>query len=157
MMMICRKISNLSKSTNAKMDSTPLEASRYDKYSDYNPHYGCKMDKAHITMIGTYPVFMTYTGGVYGDSPQLPDHIDALLEMGANIDEFYLDGSYDSFKNHADIWYKINAKPMISLSKDAVINKEGNLKRVNHWTNKMWKLGGSKCIKIEYPGITFDI
>ena len=149
MMMIGKKIAKLSKTTNAKMDSTPLEASRYDKYSDYNPHYGCKMDKAHITMIGTYPVFMTYTDGVDGDSPQLPNHIDAMLKMDVNIDEFYLDGGYDSFKNHADIWYKLNAKPMISLSKDAVINKEGNLKRINHWVNKMWRLRTSKHMKIE--------
>lgn len=149
MIMLGQKIATLSKSTNAKMDSTPLEASRYDKYSDYNPHYGCKMDKAHITMIGTYPVFMTYTGGVDGDSPQLPHHIGALLKMDANIDEFYLDGSYDSFKNHADIWYKLNAKPMISLPVDAVINEDGELKKIDHWANKMWKLGGSKYMKIE--------
>ena len=31
----------------AKINSTPLEASRYDAYADYNPHYECKRDKAH--------------------------------------------------------------------------------------------------------------
>ena len=49
------KILKLSSEKEAKIDSTPLEASRYDKHADYNPHYGCKMDKAHITMVGTYP------------------------------------------------------------------------------------------------------
>ena len=57
-------------SKGAKLDSTPLEASRYDTHSDFNPYYECKMDKAHITMIDTYPVFMTYTDGLDGDSPQ---------------------------------------------------------------------------------------
>jgi hypothetical protein len=87
------------------LDSTPLEASRYSKNSEFNPHYNCKMDKAHITMIGTYPVFMTYTGGIAGDSPELSSHIDALLQMNAKIDEYRLDGAYDSFQNHADIWW----------------------------------------------------
>jgi hypothetical protein len=55
MMMVGEKIIKRIDSKDAKLDSTPLEASRYDFYSDFNPHYGCKMDKAHITMIGTFP------------------------------------------------------------------------------------------------------
>ena len=61
MLMLGKKIAKLSNSNEAKLDSTPLEASRYSKNSKFNPHYKCKMDKAHITMIGTYPVYMTYT------------------------------------------------------------------------------------------------
>ena len=53
-------------------------------------------------MIGTYPAFMTYTNGLAGDSPQLTPHITALLKMKAEIDEYRLDGSYDSFLNRAD-------------------------------------------------------
>ena len=53
-------------------------------------------------MIGMYPVFMTYTNGLAGDSPQSTSHITALLRMKAEIDEFLLDGSYDSFLNYAD-------------------------------------------------------
>lgn len=136
MMMVGKKIAQLVGVQNAKLDSTPIEASRYNKYCDYNPHYGCKMDKAHITMIGTCPVFMNYTRGNEGDSPQLTHHINALLAMNANIDEYYLDGSYDSFQNHADIWYKLGAKPMISLPINAVMNGEGEIKRLDHWANK---------------------
>ncbi|MGZ7050270.1 MAG: transposase [Methanobacterium sp.] len=149
MEMVGEKITKLIDSKDAKLDSTPLEASRYDTHSDFNPHYECKMDKAHITMIGTYPVFMTYTDGLSGDSPQLPLHIAALLKMNAKIDEYCLDGSYDSFQNHADIWYKLNANPCISLSVDAVINEEGKIERIDHWANKMWKLGGSRHMKID--------
>ena len=107
------------------------------------------MDKAHITMIGTYPVFMTYTDGLAGDSPELPLHIAALLQMNVEIDEYRLDGGYDSFQNHADIWYKLNANPLISLGVDAVISNEGKLERIDHWVNKMWALGGSKYMKID--------
>jgi hypothetical protein len=32
-----------------------------------------------ITMIGTFPIFMNYTDGLVGDSPQLPIHIAALV------------------------------------------------------------------------------
>ena len=58
MMMIGEKIARLIDSEDAKTDSIHLEASRYDKHSDYNPHYECKMDKAHITMIGMYPLLV---------------------------------------------------------------------------------------------------
>ncbi len=149
MEMVGERIIKLIDSKEAKLDSTPLEASRYDTHSDFNVYYECKMDKAHITMIGTYPVFMTYTDGNDGDSPQLPLHIAALLKMNAKINEYRLDGSYDSFENHADIWYKLKAKPLISLPVDAVINEEGELERIDHWANKMWKLGGSRQMKIE--------
>ena len=83
------------------------------------------MDKAHITMIGTFPIFMNYTDGLAGDSPQLPVHITALIKMNVKINEYWLDGGYDSFENHANIWYKLKAKPLISLPVDAVSNKEG--------------------------------
>ena len=89
MTMLGEKILKLSSTKEEKIDSTPLEASRYDKHADYNPHYGCKMDKAHITMVGTYPVFMTHTKGLAGDSPELINRIEALKKMNADI-EFYL-------------------------------------------------------------------
>jgi hypothetical protein len=42
----------------------------------------------------------------------------------------------------------LNANPLISLGVDAVINDEGKLERIDHWANKMWKLGGSKYMNI---------
>jgi hypothetical protein len=41
----------------------------------------------------------------------------------------------------------LEAKPLISLPVDAIINKEGKLERIYHWANKMWKLGGSRHMK----------
>ncbi|AKB24620.1 hypothetical protein MSMTP_1151 [Methanosarcina sp. MTP4] len=142
MMLLGEKILKLSSEKEAKIDSTPLEASRYDKYADYNPHYECKMDKAHITMIGTYPVFMTHTKGVAGDSPELIKHIETLKKMNADVESYSADGGYDSFLNHSDIWYHLNAKPIISYASNAVINQEGEEERIDHWVNKMWKIGG---------------
>lgn len=149
MFKIGKKISKNTKIRDAKTDSTPLEASRYDKYADYNPHYNCKMDKAHITMIGTLPIYMTHTKGASHDSPELKKHIDALVEMGVDIDTYALDGGYDSFRNHADIWHKLNTKPVIAYSSDSKVQYEGMMERIDHWVNKMWKLGGSIHMKHE--------
>jgi hypothetical protein len=41
----------------------------------------------------------------------------------------------------------LKAKPLISLSVDSVINEEGEIERLGHWANKMWKQGGSKHMK----------
>lgn len=149
MMLVGEKILDLAQVKEAKIDSTPLEASRYDKHADYNPHYGCKMDKSHITMIGTYPIFMTHTNGNASDSPELIKHIEALKIMNADIEFYSADGGYDSFLNHADIWYHLNAKPVISYSSNAVMNKEGEVERIDHWVNKMWKIGGDIHARIE--------
>ena len=62
--------------------------------------------------------------------------------MNADIEFYSADGGYDSFLNHSDIWYHLNAKPIISYASDAVINLEGEEERINHWANKKWKLGG---------------
>ncbi len=136
------KILKLSVEKEAKIDSTPLEASRYDKHADYDPHYEYKMDKAHITMVGTHPVFMTHTKGVAGDSSKLINHIKALKNMNANLKLYSADGGYDSFLNHSNIWYHLAAKPIISYASNAVINQEGEEERINHWVNKKWKIGG---------------
>jgi len=142
MMLLGEKILKLSAEKEAKIDSTPLEASRYDTYADYNPHYECKMDKAHITMVGTYPVYMTHTKGLAGDSPELINHIKALKKMNADLDLYSADGGYDSFCNHSDIWYHLDAKPIISYASNAVIKQEGEEERINHWVNKKWRIGG---------------
>jgi hypothetical protein len=42
--------------TKGIMDSTPLEASRYNRDTPYNPHYQCRMDKAHIFHLGEFPL-----------------------------------------------------------------------------------------------------
>ena len=136
-----KKILKLSPGKESKIDSTPLEASRYNKHADYNPHSECKMDKAHITMVGTYPVFMTHTKGVAGDSPKLINHIEALKKINADLEFNSADGGYDSFLNRSDIWYHLDAKSISSYPSNAVINQEGEKERINHWVNKKWKIG----------------
>jgi hypothetical protein len=61
------------------MDSTPFEASRYDKCSDY-PHYNCKMDKAHIAMPGI--------NGLAHEFPELKKYIDFLKQYYINAKSY---------------------------------------------------------------------
>jgi hypothetical protein len=62
--------------------------------------------------------------------------------MDAKIESYSADGGYDSFDSHADIWYHLNARPIISYASNAVINKEGEKEKIDHWVNKNWKIGG---------------
>ena len=86
---------------------------------------------------------MTYTNGLANGSPELDKHIDFLKNFNINIDSYALDSGYDSFENHADIWYHLKVKPTIPPKCNAVINIEGTIERINHWVNKLWKKGGS--------------
>ena len=80
----------------------------------------CGTTSSRILNISHFPI----SKHLAGDSPQLTFHIAALLRMQAKINEYWLDDAYDSFLNHADIWYKLKAEPLISLPVDTVINKE---------------------------------
>jgi len=42
---------------------------------------------------------------------------------------------------NSEIWYNLAAKPIISYASNAIINKEGEEERINHWVNKKWRLG----------------
>ena len=127
----------------SSQDSTPLEASRYDDYADYNEHYGCKMDKAHITMKGTYPLLLTHTCGNANDSPPLEPHLITLNELDINTEFMNLDGQYDSYENHALVRYVIGAYPYIHIRENAVEHEDGTIKKIDHWCNKLWKFGGN--------------
>ncbi len=132
-------------------DSTPVEASRYDKNSAYNPHYKCKMHKAHIIMLETIPLYMSFTDGLSGDNPESLNNMKIINKLGIKFHIMNKDGGYDSFENYADTKVLLGAKPNISPSKSAVINKEGTIERINHFINKskFWKQGLSVKDSIE--------
>ena len=55
MMTLGEKILKLSSEKKAKIDSIPLEASRYDEYEDYHPPcMGCKMIKHILQWLGLF-------------------------------------------------------------------------------------------------------
>jgi len=125
------------------MDSTPVEASRYDKNADFNVHYDCKMYKAHIFHLGDIPLFCHFSDGNASDSTHAIDMITGVEKMNPKITAVFADGGYDAFQIHADIHQILHAKPYIQFRETAVVHEEGTEGRINHWINKMWKLGGS--------------
>ncbi len=146
MEMVAQKLDKLAEKNSTKHlshDSTPVEASRYDKNADYNPHYQCMMYKAHITLKGTIPLLMTFSSGNAGDSPYLNPHAYNLNELGITGEFMDLDTAYDSFENHALVKHVIGAYPYIGLKENAVMHDEGKLEAINHWCNKLWKEGGN--------------
>jgi len=114
-------------------DSTPVEASRYDKYAKRNKHYGVKMYKAHIIMFETVPLYMSFTEGERHDNPESLKNMQVLADLGIKADIMNKDGGYHSFQNHADTWSKLEAKPNLSLPVNSVIEKRGMENQINHW------------------------
>jgi hypothetical protein len=131
------------------IDSTPLEALRYNQDAPYNPHYQIQMDKAHIMHLGRYPLAMVYSGGTDTDITHLPRLIATVAPMQPNVVGVQLDSAYDSYEAHAQIWYYLDAWPCIALREGAVIQEEGTEKRIHHWVNKLWKEGGDVHAPLE--------
>ncbi|MCK4269249.1 MAG: transposase [Methanogenium sp.] len=133
----------------AIIDSTPLEASRYNPHALFNPHYLIKMDKAHIFHYGNYPLYMVYSNGTTNDKPCFYPLIQKIARMNPEMSAIVLDAGYDTFEIHAKIWRTFGIHPLIQFREDAVIHDEGTLEGINHWVNKMWKEGGDIHQSIE--------
>lgn len=117
-------------------DSTPVEASRYDYNAEYNTHYNFRIYKAHITMLETIPLYMSFTDGVAGDNPESLKNMVVLKKIGITFHIMNKDGSYDSFENYANTYVLLGAKPNIKPKENAVLNNEGTIERINHFLNK---------------------
>ena len=128
----------------ANFDSTPIEASRYDKYALYNPHYKCKMYKGHIMMFGTVPLFMKFTDGTTNDKKPMDEILSKIKILNFNFTEFNLDAGYDKYELFAQIWHYFGAKPNIAIRGDAAINDIGTIDGIDNVINKFWREGVNK-------------
>ena len=126
----------------AIVDSTPLEASRYNPHALFNPHYRIKMDKSHIFHYGSYPLYMIYSDGTTSDTSCLDPLIETVAQMDPDMSAIILDAGYDTFKVHAKIWKTHGIYPLIQFREDAIIHGDGTLERITHWVNKKWPEGG---------------
>jgi len=125
----------------ANFDSTPIEASRYDKYAKYNIHYKCNMYKSHILMFGEIPLYMKFTNGTTNDKYIMPEFFEKIKSLNFKFHEMNLDGAYDGLYIYAYIWSIFGAKPNIALRKDAVFNYKADIKSIDKHINKSWKKG----------------
>lgn len=131
------------------VDSTPIEASRYDQFADYNPHYSCKMYKMHIFHLNEFPLFEIFSEGNDHDAPYAIPLAEVVIQMNPSMTTIQLDGGYDSFAIYTGYWKMFRILPLIAPSENAVINKDGTMERIDHWVNKMWKKGGNIRDSIE--------
>ena len=85
------------------IDSTPLEASRYDKSADFNEHYKIKMDRAHILHWGDSPLLMIHSSGNGYDGNYVLPLLKMIEGEDIPVSSAILDAGYDSFSSHAHI------------------------------------------------------
>lgn len=122
-------------------DSTPLEASRYSEWADYNPHYRIKMAKEHIIMRNGNPLLFRITNGNKGDNPELKrllEGMDSTRKSGC----FLVDGGYDSFETYVDVYLKTGIVMSGNAGVNAVIHREALWNNVVRRYNKLHRLSG---------------
>lgn len=122
-------------------DSTPLEASRYSEWTDFNPHYKIKMCKAHIVMIDGIPLYFRFSNGNKGDNPaliELLDRFDGTRRDG----QFLTDGGYDSNEAFIKVYQQTGIVMATNTGKNAVIHRDAEWNNVVRRYNKLSKIQG---------------
>lgn len=114
------------------LDSTPIQASRYNFDAEYNGHYRIRMDKMHIFMMDGIPLLMIYTGGNVGDTDPVPAMAECLGEALTDVQfdrskiKCMTDGGYDSFDIYADMWYHTGCLQRCHIREGAVYHDEAS-------------------------------
>jgi len=115
------------------VDSTPLDASPYNRDCDYSPHYERRMDKAHIIMADGFPLAMEWTSGNTADSPMFPVLVDRVNRLGAGVreeDALMADGAYSGFSNFSCAYMKTGIVLNTNLAVNAVAHPEATWPKV---------------------------
>ena len=125
------------------LDSTPLQASRYNEGAVFNPHYNIKMDKSHILMANGYPLYQIHSDGGANDGPFAAPLIDRL--PGAHFAPgrmgFHTDGGYDSFRTYAQVYLATGAVMRCNQGTNAVCSDvDENVIRIKY--GRMWMREG---------------
>lgn len=136
---ICHSIRN----GTGMIDSSPVEASRYDKYARFNSHYGCKMYKMHIFHLNDIPLFHLFSEGNDHDTPYAIPLAEKVQYMLPCLKKIQLNAGYDSFLIHAAYWKMFKVQPLIEQRDNKKIQFEGTEERIDHWVNKLWKKRGN--------------
>ena len=139
-----REISELVKSQSGGIrmvitgDSTPMEASRYSEWADFNPHYRIKMAKDHIVMINGVPLMHRITNGNRADNPEMRRLVEGFDGTRLN-GLFLLDGSYDSWETYIDIYQRTGIVMSGNAGRNGVFHKEATWDRVLRRYNRLNK------------------
>ena len=125
------------------IDSTPLEASRYSKWADFNGHYRIFMGKAHMIMINGIPVDSLITNGNAGDNPEFRRMLERLQNAKWGKGTVVLsDGAYDSSETYADVFLKTGVVMSSNSGAGSVFHEEAEWENVVRRYNKLHGVKG---------------
>ena len=125
------------------IDSTPVQASRYNRDADYSLHYEIRMDKAHMIMLNGRPLFMILSEGNAGDSPFAAPLISSFASAGSAGGKYtaYSDGSYDCYKTYAQVYMTLGTVMVCNQGEGSVLSGV-DAAAIRKQYGKMWRTNG---------------
>lgn len=114
------------------IDSTPIEASRYSDWADFNGHYMIFMGKLHIIMVNGVPIMGRFTNGNYGDNPAFREMLNELPNGRMRNTVVLSDGGYDCAETYTDVFLKTGVVMASNTGVGSVKHEEAewnNMKR----------------------------
>ena len=106
------------------VDSTPLEASRYSEWAEFNVHYNIRMAKAHIIMVNGVPLTYSFTNGRAADGPEfirLLQGYDSVQLRGIRI---LSDGGYASHDTYLEVFRRTGMVMSSNIRHDGIVHEE---------------------------------
>lgn len=124
------------------VDSTPVEASRYSPWADFNPHYKIRMGKMHIVMINGIPLFHEFTNGNSNDCPVFIDLLENFDGVKVPDSRVLADGGYDSFRSYEKVFMRTGCVMHGNPGINGVYHDNAEWKDILRKYNKMHNIDG---------------
>lgn len=122
------------------VDSTPMEASRYNRDAHYSPHYEIRMDKMHILMCNGKILTGISSDANECDSKFIPELVSRLdrLRPGIRPDTVaILDGGYDAFDTYARFYIATGTVMRCNMRENAARSDRGEWRNLQHVYSKL--------------------
>lgn len=129
------------------VDSTPLEASRYSDWADFNVHYGIRMAKSHIVMISGHPLFNMFTNGNKGDCPEFIEMLQRYDTVPLKNARFLSDGAYASHEAYLEVFLKTGTVMSSNIREDGIFHEEATYPKLVGLYNKLFREPDFKPLK----------
>lgn len=130
------------------IDSTPIEASRYSDWAEYNGHYKIFMGKLHIIMANGIPIMGRFTNGNYGDNPAFREMLSDLPNGKMRNTVVLSDGGYDCAETYADVFLKTGAVMASNTGAGSVKHEEAEWNNVRRRYGRLFRNGDFPSKKV---------
>ena len=134
------------------VDSTPLEASRYSEWADFNPHYRIRMGKAHIVMVNGVPIASVITNGNAGDNPGLLRLLGCFDGTRLRDARFLSDGGYASHESYLGVFRATGLVMSSNTGSNGRIHADAEWRNVVRRYNRLSRFEGFVPAKRATPG-----